>query len=228
MSTRAIYIRTPVAANDGEGQRHALLKAATARGWGRDYREFVDIGHSGTKSSRPALDELNKAIQRGEVREVMITELSRLFRSLPHLILGLRAWTTAGAAVISLRESIDLTTPTGALLVNLLGSIAEFELSLTRSRISSGFRKVMETGQTRSGKPVGRPRREVDVEEAQRLRSEGRSWRSIAQALRCPRRTVERAVAAAAQNPDRFAVHSPARKARLEALSKGAGGRRTT
>ena len=62
---------------------------------------------------------------------------------------------TSSQAAISLRESIDLTTPTGRLLVHLLAALAEFERELIRERVRAGIGRVKATGKTRSGKPVG-------------------------------------------------------------------------
>jgi len=83
------------------------------------------------------------------------------------------------------------------LMVQLLGSLAEFERELIRGRVRDGLARVREKGKTRSGRPIGRPRREIDTERIVALRAEGRSWRSIAQALKVPRRTVERAARSA-------------------------------
>lgn len=181
----------------------ALRRATEARGWS-NVREFIDIGHSGAKASRPALDDLKAAVKRGEVREVMIFALDRLGRSLRDLLLLLDDLAAGGCAVISLRESIDLTTSTGRLLVHMIGALAEFERAIITERVRSGIARVQATGKTRSGKPVGRPRREVNLPDVFRLRREGRTWRQIAQALKVPRRTVERAYHQhLAQNPGR-------------------------
>lgn len=189
---RALYVRTSTLDQTGEAQLHALRRATEARGW-TETREFIDLGHSGAKASRPALDELKRAARAGEVREVMVFGLDRLGRSLRDLLVLLDELTAAGCAVISLRESIDLTTPTGRLLVHLIASLAEFERELIRERVKSGIARVKATGKTRSGKAVGRPRRGVNVDAVNRLRAEGRTWRQIAQALKVPRRTLERA-----------------------------------
>ena len=74
MTTDALYIRTSTADQDGRAQFHALRQAAAARGWSSP-REFVDLGHSGSKASRPALDELKAAVNRGEIRGVMVFAL---------------------------------------------------------------------------------------------------------------------------------------------------------
>ena len=185
-------MRTSTADQDGQAQFHALHRAAEARGWAAP-REFIDLGHSGAKASRPALDALKAAARAGEVRQVMVFGLDRLGRSLRDLLLLLDELAAAGCAVISLRGAIDLTTPTGRLLVHLIAALAEFERELIRERVRSGIARVKATGRTRSGKAVGRPRRAVDLAAVTALRSAGKTWREIARDLKVPRRTLERA-----------------------------------
>ena len=198
MSTRAIYVRTSTADQDGQAQLHALRQAAKARGW-QDVREFVDIGHSGAKSSRPALDALRQAAKKGEITEAMSYALDRLGRSLRDLLLLLDDLTAAGCAVVTVREGLDLTTPAGRLQVQILGALAEFEREVIRERVRSGIARAKVAG-TRSGKSIGRPRRDdIDLAEVARRRADGASWRDIARALKVPRRTLTRAVAG--QNP---------------------------
>ena len=192
---KALYVRTSTTDQDGAAQLHALKRAAEARGW-LDVREFVDLGHSGAKASRPALDELKRAARAGEVRQVMVVGLDRLGRSLRDLLVLLDDLAAAGCSVVSLREGVDLSTPAGRLQVQILGALAEFERELIRERVRAGLDRARSKG-TRTGRPIGRPRREVDVVRALELRAEGRSWRSIAQALKVPRRTVERLATAA-------------------------------
>ncbi|MEN9797305.1 MAG: hypothetical protein RL653_1001 [Pseudomonadota bacterium] len=187
---KALYVRTSTTDQDGAAQLHALKRAAEARGW-LDVREFVDLGHSGAKASRPALDELKRAARAGEVGHVMVVGLDRLGRSLRDLLVLLDDLAAAGCSVVSLREGVDLSTPAGRLQVQILGALAEFERELIRERVRTGLDRARSKG-TRTGRPIGRPRREVDVARVRELRAEGRSWRYIAQALKVPRRTVER------------------------------------
>lgn len=187
----AIYVRTSTADQDGAAQIHALRRAAEARGWA-GVRELVDLGHSGAKASRPALDDLRALARSGEVRIVMVYALDRLARSLRDLLLLLDELSAAGCMVVSLRESIDLTTPAGRLMVQMLGALAEFEREIIRERVRGGVARAKARG-TRSGRAIGRPRREVDVGEITRLRANGTPWRDVARALHVPRRTAERA-----------------------------------
>ncbi|MGC4122588.1 MAG: recombinase family protein [Myxococcales bacterium] len=133
---KAVYIRTSTTDQDGAAQLHALHRAAGARGWA-SVLEYKDLGHSGAKAHRPALDALRRAAKEGKVRQVMVFALDRLGRSLRDLLLLMDELTAAGCVVISLRESIDLSTPTGRLLVHLIAALAEFErelMSVTRRR----------------------------------------------------------------------------------------------
>jgi hypothetical protein len=62
-----------------------------------------------------------------------------------------------------------------------------------RDRVRSGLARVKATGRTRSGKAVGRPRRDLDLQAVAELRGQGRSWREISVALKVPTRTLHRA-----------------------------------
>lgn len=198
----ALYVRTSTADQDGRAQLHQLRKAAAARRLQKP-TEFVDVGHSGAKASRPALDRLKAAARAGDVGVVLVAALDRLGRNLAELLLLVDELAAGGCLVVSMREGIDLTSSTGRLMLQLFGALAEFERSIIRERINAGVARAREKG-TRSGKPIGRPARAVDLEVVEELRAAHQSWRLIAQHLRVPRRTVERAWAArsaAAQNP---------------------------
>ena len=190
--TTALYVRTSTTDQDGQAQLHALRRAAEARGWSQT-QEFIDLGHSGAKAHRPALDGLRSTARAGTVRQVLVFGLDRLGRSLRDLLVLLDELAAAGCVVVSLREAIDLGTPTGRLLVHLIAALAEFERELIRDRVRAGLARVKATGRTRSGKAIGRPRRTVDLEAVEELRHAGRSWREIAVALKVPTRTLHRA-----------------------------------
>jgi len=193
--------REPVAEREGSFPSRCDCKSERCLG--------IRVGNA----SRPALDELRRAVKRGEVTEVMSAALDRLGRSLRDLILLLDEFAAAGCAVITLREGIDLSTPSGRLTMHLLAAIGEFERSLIRQRIQSGIAKVKETGRSRTGRPLGRPRRDVDLERVAALRAKELSWRAIAVSMKTPRRTLERAFEAVAQNPlPKSRPHRPRRK----------------
>ena len=120
------------------------------------------------------------------------TRLGRLGRSIRDLLVLPDELAAAGCAVINLRDAIDLGTPTGRLLVYLIAALVEFERCLIADRVRSGLARVKATGRTRTRKAIGRPRRDLDLQAVHRLCEQSRSWRSIAQALKVPVRTLRR------------------------------------
>src|SRR5262249_25917794 len=122
---------------------------------------------------------------------VVVTKLDRLARSLHQLVALGREFEALGVDLVVIDQAVDTTTPAGRLLFHVLGAIAEFERSLIRDRAIAGLRRAHERG-TRSGRPIGRPRRVLDADEIRRRRAAGEPWRKIAKAVKAPIRTLRR------------------------------------
>ena len=65
----------------------------------------------------------------------------------------LSGWEMVGVGFQSMRENFETTTAAGRLMLNILGSLAEFELELIRERVKAGMDRAR-----RQGKRIGRPR----------------------------------------------------------------------
>jgi len=76
--------------------------------------------------------------------------------------------------------------------MHILPSVAEFERSLIRERVSAGIKSAQKTG-TRSGKPIGRPEALVDRGRVVELRDAGAFWATLAEALGVPSTTIRNA-----------------------------------
>ena len=106
---------------------------------------------SGAKSDRKQLAKLMAHLETGDV--VLVTRLDRLARSMLDLLTTLNAITKTGAGFKSLRDTwADTTTAQGRLMVNILGSLAEFERELILARTGEGRKRAMANGVT-----FGRP-----------------------------------------------------------------------
>ena len=92
-----------------------------------------------------------------------------------------------GIAFVSLRDNLDLSTPSGRLMFQIIGAMAEFERSLIQERVRAGLRNAKA-----KGKKLGRPRVYVDESAIEALRTSGASWRAIAQKLGVGVSTVHR------------------------------------
>lgn len=118
--------------------------------------EYVDRGVSGSKSSRPALDELMKHANHGRFDAVLVWKLDRFGRSLQHLVNALAQLSEWKVAFVSIRDSLDLSTPAGKLMFHVMAAMAEFELALIRERVKAGLRGD-KPGYSRKGKKIGKP-----------------------------------------------------------------------
>src|ERR1700739_1772440 len=85
-----------------------------------DYELFIDEGISGTKSSRPALDRLMKAVEDGQASQGVVYSFSRFARSTTHLLNALQTFKKHGVNFVSLTEKIDTATPVGLAVFSIL------------------------------------------------------------------------------------------------------------
>ena len=73
----------------------------------------------------------------------------------------------------------ETVTPMGNAMSTIIAAMAELERSIIRERVMAGLEHAKKSG-TKSGRPIGRPRRVFDRERVLRLRREGRSLRKLA------------------------------------------------
>lgn len=110
-------------------------------------------GVSGTLASRPQLDQLMRSARRGELDAIVVAKLDRWGRSMRNLSAVLGDLDDLHVRFASVAEAIDSSTPSGRLLRNVLGAIAEFEREAIIERTSSGLRAVARGGWWPGGPP---------------------------------------------------------------------------
>jgi DNA invertase Pin-like site-specific DNA recombinase len=101
---------------------------------------------------------------------VLVWKLDRFGRSLKHLVNALAEFEALGITFASLKDNLDLSTPSGRLMFQIIGAMAEFEKSLIQERVRAGLRNARA-----KGRKLGRPRVAVDASRIAVLRAEGRS-----------------------------------------------------
>lgn len=185
----ALYARvsTSNGHQDPEMQLRELRDYAERRGW-QVVREYVDHGVSGSKASRPSLNELLTDAHSRKFDAVLVWKIDRWGRSLKHLVTSLADLEAYGVAFVSFSDNLDLSTPSGRLMMQLLGAMAEFERALIQERVKAGLRNARA-----KGKKLGRPRTPVDDSEVKALRDSGASWRAISKKLGIGTGTAHRA-----------------------------------
>ncbi len=190
MKTAALYARVSTLEQDCDVQLEDLRRYAAQRF--TLYREYVDVGVSGTQRHRLQLDALMKDARKRLFGVVLVWKFDRFARSLKHLIESLDEFSALGIDFVSYTEGVDTTTPTGQLLFHIVGAVAQFERDLIVERVRAGMAHARS-----QGKHIGRPPAKVDIEAVRNLRSQGKSLRNIAMALGVPVSRVRRALAAA-------------------------------
>jgi DNA invertase Pin-like site-specific DNA recombinase len=177
-----------------EMQLAELREYASRRGW-EIYAEYVDSGISGSKESRPELNRLMSDVHlRFDV--VLCWKVDRFGRSPKHLVNALADLDSYGVAFVSLRDNLDLSTPSGRLMFQIIGAMAEFERSLIQERVRAGLRNAKLKGKT-----LGRPSLILDSGRIARLRASGASIREISAQLEVSPSTIHKALQRRTQNP---------------------------
>ncbi len=173
----ALYCRVSTSEQTTDNQVLDLQKVAQKMN-GTVTETFTDV-ISGAKSKRPGLDALMKAVSRNEVDVVMCWDVSRLGRSLQHLLSLLSELHAKNVDLYLHVQGIDTTTPSGKAMFGMMGVFAEFERSLIQERVKAGLQRAKTQGK-RLGRPPVPP---IQIEKIKRLRTEGLSYRKIAKRM---------------------------------------------
>src|ERR1700675_671650 len=170
----ALYARV----STSNGQQDPEMQLRVLREYAK-HREMTIVGEyidrmTGSKDSRPSLNRLMADAGQRKFDAVLVWKLDRFGRSLRHLVNALAELEALGLTFISLRDNLDLSTPSGRLMFQIIGAMAEFERSLIQERVKAGLRNAKA-----KGKRLGRPRVVVDETAIFAMRDSGASWRAI-------------------------------------------------
>jgi len=182
----ALYARVSTTDQSTDSQLLDLRRYVSERGW-NIFKEYVDEGISGTKDSRPALNELMNDAKKRRFDVVLVWRFDRFARSTKHLILGLEEFKNLGIDFVSYQENIDTSSPLGSAIFTIISAVAQLERDIIAERVKAGLRRAKE-----NGKKLGRPRAEVSKGEIYSLHSHGLSLRQIATQLNISKSTVAR------------------------------------
>ena len=125
----------------------AQVKALRLAGCRRVFEEKA----SGGRWDRPQLHNALEQLREGDV--LVVWKLDRLSRSLKDLLQIMEKVSDAGAGFRSITEAVDTTTSAGRMLMQMLGSFAEFERSMVRERTRAGLAAARDRG-ARLGRPA--------------------------------------------------------------------------
>src|ERR1700682_936242 len=169
-----IYARVSTKDQSCELQVRDFRPYCAARGFDL-VREYVDVGQSGAKDSRPELNILMDDARKRQFDAIVVWRFDRFARSTKHLLSALEEFRSLGIQFISYQENIDTSSALGQALVTIVAAVAHLDRDFTRERVSAGIRNARA-----NGKKLGRPRSGVDRERILELKAQGLSLRQIA------------------------------------------------
>ncbi len=106
---------------------------------------------SGGRWDRPELHRLLGQLRKGDV--LVVWKLDRLSRSLKDVLVLMEKVDQAGAGFRSLTEAIDTTSPGGRMMMQIVGTFAEFERAMLRERTRSGLDAARQQGRVGGRRP---------------------------------------------------------------------------
>lgn len=191
MSTTALVGYARTSTTDQKAGLEAQLRDLEAAGCTKIFREEL----SSVATQRPQLEAALEYVRHGDT--MVVTKLDRLARSVSDLVTIQGRLAGRGVALQILALNLDTSTPTGKLMVNLLGSIAEFERELMLERQREGIAKAKAEGKYAGRQPTARAK----AADVMRLRAEGKSAGDIVAALGISRASVFRILAENIEEP---------------------------
>jgi len=187
----AIYARVSTDKQKVDMQTSELRQFAARSGW-TVHREYIDQSFTGANTNRPAFSEMMDEARKRKFNVLLVWKLDRLSRSLKDLINTLDELGSLGVDFVSYDNNLDTSTPTGKLVFQIVGAVAEFEKDIIKERVIAGLANAR-----RKGKRLGRPPvPEETYKKAQALRSQGLSFRRIGRELGINEGTIRKRMGA--------------------------------
>jgi DNA invertase Pin-like site-specific DNA recombinase len=159
------YVRvSQVAGRAGESFISPAVQREQIEGWaslhGATIGEvFEELDESGSRPDRPKLMQAIGRAESGETQGIVVAKLDRFGRSLVDGLANIERLTDAGAIFVSVQDGLDLSTPTGKLVMRIMLSMAEWELDRIRENWSVARGRAVARGVFPTAAPFGYRRR---------------------------------------------------------------------
>lgn len=135
-------------------EQERMAKACIeSKGWVY-VRTYEDAGYTGRNMDRPALNEMFDAIRNGEIDAVVVFKLDRLSRKQKDTLTIIEDHLFQNRVeLVSLKETLDTSTPWGRAMIGILSSFNQLESETIVQRTSMGRKAKARTGGYAGGKP---------------------------------------------------------------------------
>jgi len=202
MKKAVLYGRTSAPEQHLESQFIQLREVAAQRGLELT-GVYSDFAVAGSKARRPGIDALLRDARRGKFSVILVAAFDRLGTSMRGFLALVNEIDSLGIELISVREAVDTSTPTGRMFVTALDSIAQMQKSFAKERIKAGMRR-----RKLDGLPCGRQPLDIDHNSLVSDRLSGMSLTNVAKRYGVSRASVVRWVREARQTSPALTVAS--------------------
>ena len=182
----AIYVRVSTKDQSVDMQLNDLERYSKERSL-NVFKVYQDNGVSGTKETRPALNDLMNDAKKRRFDTVLVWRFDRFARSTKHLVNALYEFRNLGIDFISYQENIDTSSPLGEAIFTIISAMSKLERDIIAERVKGGLRKARA-----NGKRLGRPYSDINVNRVIKCKEQGMSIREIAKEMGLSRSKVER------------------------------------
>ena len=185
-----IYGRVSTSDQTTDNQIYKLKEIIEINGWDQ-VDVYVDEGISGTKGrdKRPEFDRMCKDMMRRKFTRILVWDVSRLSRSLQHLVDFLNDVNSLRINLYIHQSGLDTSTPSGRMMFQMVGVFSEFERSMISERVKLGLQRVQ-----KQGRRLGRPKTVTSElrDKVCHLLDQGKSYNFINRELGTPKSTISR------------------------------------
>ncbi|KAJ3082384.1 hypothetical protein HK102_001746 [Quaeritorhiza haematococci] len=185
----AIYMRVSSRAQKTESQEPDLQRWAEAQD--QPVKWYKDT-FTGRTMHRPGWNRLTADIEAGKVSKVVCWRLDRCGRTAKGLVTLFDDLNRRKVGLVSIRDGLDLATPAGRLMANVIASVAAYEVEVRSERVLAGQAVARAKGKTWGGMPKGTRIKVTPEQEAviKRMKAENAKIAAIARATGLSRPTV--------------------------------------
>lgn len=189
MSHVAVYLRVSSKTQDAKSQKPDLERWAAAQ---EEPIRWYSDKFTGKTMDRPGWNRLQAAMDAGVISTVVVWRLDRLGRTAKGLTALFSELQERGIGLVSLRDGLDLSTPAGRLMANVLASVAQYETEIRAERVLAGQEKARKEGKRWGGGKPGRRVRVSEEKEAaiRQMKAEGKGIAEISRVVELSRPTI--------------------------------------
>ncbi|MFL0194426.1 recombinase family protein [Clostridium sp. WILCCON 0269] len=117
---------------------------------------YIEKASGKNITDRPVLNNLMAALKSGD--KLIVDSISRFARNTKDLLALIDQLNSKGVIFVSLKESIDTTTPTGIFMLTVFGAVAQLERDYIKERQMEGILEAKKGGKYKGRKAIEYPK----------------------------------------------------------------------